>query len=93
MAQSERSIASVKLSTDQPTELSFADLYTWIIWQFPRPKGIGMCGAVRPPIPKHTWYPAVIIRQEQRVFIHGQVDREFKSPDAAAKWLDSNNGK
>lgn len=78
------------LHKDQPTDLSFKDLFTWIIWQFPKPKGNGMCGAVRPPIAKHTWYPALIKQREKRVQVHGHLDQEFTSAKAAADWIENN---
>jgi hypothetical protein len=89
-SQPEHSSSIDVLKKDRPTDLTFNDLFTWIIWQFPRPKGAGMCGAVRPPIAKHTWYPALIKQQEKRVLVHGHLDQEFPSAKAAAEWLDSN---
>ncbi len=78
------------LKLDRPTELSFGELYTWIIWQFPKPKGDGMCGAVRPPIAKHTWYPALIRQEEKIVSVHGHLKQEFSSAKEAADWMDKN---
>lgn len=90
MAGKKRFVASINLREDRPTDLSFADLHTWVIWQFPRLKGAGMCGAVRPPLPNHTWYPALIKQHEKRVLVHGHVPKEFPTPKAAAEWLESN---
>lgn len=85
-----RTIGSITLKKDRPTKLTFADLYTWVIWQFPRPRGAAMCGAVKPPDASHTWYPALIRQHEKRVIVHGHIDLEFPTPNAAAEWLESN---
>lgn len=75
--------------TDRPTEVTLRDLYTWVIWQFPRPKGTGLCGAVRPPIANHTWFPALIRSRDGRVLIYGHIDQDFARPQEAADWLES----
>lgn len=75
------------IKLDQPTELTFADLHTWVIWQYPRQIGKGLCGAVRPPVPEHGWLPAVIRLKEKVVQIHGHIDQSFDSPNAAADWV------
>ncbi|MGD2048565.1 MAG: hypothetical protein PVH03_03680 [Chloroflexota bacterium] len=49
-----------------------------------------MCGAVKPPDASHTWYPALIRQHEKRVIVHGHIDVEFPTPNAAAEWLESN---
>ncbi len=90
MEGKERNVGEIMLRTDRPTELTFSDLYKWIIWQFPRRKGTGLCGAVHPPLANHTWYPAVIKFREKRVLVHGHIDKEFASPNAAAEWLETN---
>jgi hypothetical protein len=85
-----RKIGSIKLRKDRPTKLTFADLHTWVIWQFPRPKGASMCGAVKPPIASHNWFPALIRQHDNQVLVHGHIDLEFSTPNAAAEWLESN---
>jgi hypothetical protein len=89
MSEQEQLVASVAIRTDRPTQLSFSQLYNWVIWQFPRLKGAGLCGAVRPPIANHGWYPALIRQQDKRVIVHGHLDREFTTPSDAADWLAS----
>jgi hypothetical protein len=80
-------VESIEFRADGPTELTLDDLYTWVVWQFPRPRQSGLCGAVRPPIANHTWMPAVINRHDKRVFVHGHLNHEFATPAAAAEWL------
>ena len=89
MPEKKRVVASVTLRHDRPTEVTFEQLYSWVIWQFPRRKTGGMCGATRPPIPDHTWFPALIKQSERRVIIHGHIDEEFSTPEAAAEWVES----
>lgn len=84
-----RRIATLTLQNDRPTECGFKDLYTWVIWQFPKPKGTGLCGAVRPPIANHGWFPAQIKLRDRKVIVHGHLSREFDSPHAAADWLEN----
>lgn len=85
-----RTIGSITLRKDRPTNLTFADLFTWVIWQFPRLKGGAMCGAVKPPIANHTWYPALIKQHEKKVRVHGHLGVEFTTPNEAADWLEKN---
>jgi hypothetical protein len=87
MADLEKKVDEIMIKLDQPTELSFSDLHTWVIWQYPRPVGKGLCGAVRPPLPEHGWLPAVIRLKEKIVQIHGHVGQQFDSPNAAADWV------
>jgi hypothetical protein len=89
MSSKHRQVELVRIRSDRPTSLTLGDLYTWVIWQFPRPKDSGLCGAVRPPIANHTWYPAWISRRDTRVILYGHLDREFSDPSEAAEWLDS----
>jgi len=86
-----RIVAEITIRTDRPTELTFADLYTWVIWQYPRRKGSGLCGAVRPSLANHSWFPALIKHHDKRVVIHGHIEREFLTPNAAADWLENND--
>jgi hypothetical protein len=84
-----RLVESLELRLDGPTELSLDDLYTWVVWQFPRLRGKGLCGAVRPPIANHCWYPALISRHDERVSVYGHVEQEFATPAEAAAWLEN----
>lgn len=53
-------VAGVSLSSEIPTRLTYGELYSWVIWQYPRPQNGGLCGAVHPPTPQHGWIPAII---------------------------------
>jgi hypothetical protein len=89
MKATRRQVESLELRLDGPTELSLEDLYTWVVWQFPRPRRSGLCGAVRPPIPNHGWFPALISRRDQGVSVFAHVEQEFATPDQAAAWLEN----
>lgn len=90
MAANQRKVATIPLYTDRPTSLNFQDLYNWVVWQFPRRMSDGYCGAVRPPIPHHDWYPALIQQQEKRVQVYAHLKRSFDSPEAAAEHIHQN---
>jgi hypothetical protein len=81
------SIDEVTLDTAAPTELPLQALFTWVIWQFPRKQGGGLLGAVRPPTAKHGWFPAIIHNKSKTVLVHGQVERPFSTPEAAADYF------
>jgi len=87
MSSQERTIANLRIKEDSPTDLSFDDLYRWIIWQFPRKRGKWLCGAIRPPIANHCWLPALINPSDNIVQVHGHTDQKFDSPDEALSWL------
>lgn len=89
MTQKYHVIADVKLRVNRPTRLTFEDLYTWTIWQFPRRKTGGLLGAVRPPIAEHGWYPAVIQVSEKQALVHGHLEQVFDSPEDAVEHLNS----
>ncbi len=89
MSSTGQEVASVNLKTNEPTELKAADLYTWIIWQYPRKLKQGLCGAVRPPLVGHGWYPAEIIQARKTILVHGEVFKPFETPSEAADWLSS----
>lgn len=86
--EKQRKIANIVLRREGPTELTFKELFAWVIWQFPRPKKAGLCGAVRPPIPDHGWFPAVIKPKEKRVLVHAHIEEPFPSPEAAVEYFD-----
>jgi hypothetical protein len=87
MSSQKRTVADLSINADRPTDLSFDHLYTWVIWQFPRKRGKWLCGAIRPPIAKHSWLPALIKPVENIVQVHGYADRNFDSPNEALEWL------
>jgi hypothetical protein len=64
-------------------------LYTWVIWQFPRRKKEAFCGAVRPTIAGHSWFPALIQPDRRHVHVYGHLSKQFTTPEAAAKHLES----
>ena len=78
-------VHNIKLNINQPTDLSFNQLYDWVIWQFPTQTEDGLSGAVRPPIVDATWYPALIQPKEKRVQIYGHLNTLFNTPEKAAK--------
>jgi hypothetical protein len=87
MSGQEIIIANLAINVDRPTDLSFDDLYTWVIWQFPRKRGKWLCGAIRPPIANHQWLPALIDPIECIVKVHGDAKQQFDTPDEALNWL------
>lgn len=88
--QSEFKVDNITLSKKQPTKLTYDELYTWVIWQFPKLKGDGLCGAVRPPIPDHHWYPAIIYLKEKKVDVYAHVGDEYDSPETASEHFNQN---
>ena len=84
-------IANVNLNKERPTQVTFDQLYNWIIWQFPRPKEAGLCGAVHPPIPFHSWYPAIIQADKQNVQVFAHLDDNFSTPENAADYFGQGN--
>ena len=88
MSATEKKTGHIMLKKHRPTNLSFEDLHTWTIWQYPRKVPGGLCGAVHPPIPEHGWFPAVINVKEKKVQVHGNLDQPFPTPEEAAKFLE-----
>jgi phosphoglycolate phosphatase-like HAD superfamily hydrolase len=80
-------VADVTLKSDAPTLLTFEQLRTWVIWQYPRRRAGGLCGAVHPPLAQFAWLPAIVRPKERQVEVHAHVGREFDTPRAAADWL------
>jgi hypothetical protein len=78
---------NIQFHPDRPTKVSFSQLKSWVIWQFPRQQGDSLYGAVRPPIAEHTWYPALIAPQRQQAVVYAHLDEPFDSPETAADWL------
>jgi hypothetical protein len=71
-----------------PTAVPLEQLYTWVIWQFPRPRAGGYSGAVHPAEPEHGWYPAVVDTTAGKVLVYANVKERFPTPEGAAKHLD-----
>jgi len=78
-------VHNINLDSNQPTPLTFSQLYDWVIWQFPAQTEDGLSGAVRPPIADATWWPALILPKEKRVQIFGHLNTSFNTPEKAAK--------
>ena len=80
-------IDEIPFSQDKPTELTFQELHTWVIWQFPRNHGKVLHGAVHPPLARHGWLPAIIEPQLKRVPVYAHLETRFATPEAAAEAL------
>jgi len=87
--QAHHTVAGISLRNDGPTRMAYDDLYTWVIWQFPRPQNGGLCGAVHPPVPQHGWIPAVIYTGKKHLDIYAHLDKQFPTPELAADYLHS----
>lgn len=85
--------AGIDLDAKKPTTLTFGELYTWVIWQFPRKKDGGLCGAVHPPTANQGWFPAIIHNKDKRVLVHAHLNESFTTPEAAVEYLNQNNGR
>jgi len=85
MQSDETIVANVALSNHHASRLTFHDLETWVIWQFPRKKDSGLVGAVRPSLPEHGWYPAIIYPKEKRVQVYGHLNTLYNSPEEASE--------
>ncbi len=81
-------IDDITFDPAEPTAVPVAQLYTWVVWQFPRAREGGFSGAVHPPEAGHGWYPALINTENDQVFIYGHIKERFPTPEAAAKYLD-----
>ena len=88
MAEKTKKIANIDLNTAQSTDLTFSDLRTWVIWQFPQNiDENSLCGAVRPPIAEHSWYAASIQYQLEKIKVYGHLKETFDTPETAAEYL------
>jgi len=87
MSDKENVVAGVKLRRDAPTVLTFREIFTWIIWQFPRRKAGGLLGAVRAPESDRGWMPAILHAKERRAVVHAHLPEVFDSPEAAVEHL------
>jgi len=77
-------VHNVEIDTTEPTSLSFEQLFDWVIWQYSQETVNGLSGAVRPPIPGASWYPALILPKEKRAQIYGHLDTCYDTPEKAA---------
>jgi phosphoglycolate phosphatase-like HAD superfamily hydrolase len=90
MTEKEDHITVAGITFDSnPTVVSLDELYSWVIWQYPRRKGKGYYGAVRPSDPQWGWLPAVVLADQRRVLVFAHVGELFTTPESAAKYLDS----
>jgi hypothetical protein len=80
-------IGGIPFAKQQPTELSFAALETWVIWQFTRKQGGGLCGSVHPSIAGHGWYPALIFPKEKRALVYAHQGATHATPEEASDSL------
>ncbi|HRQ39971.1 MAG TPA: hypothetical protein PLD25_18840 [Chloroflexota bacterium] len=89
MAQTEaqQTVAGIAFSNETPTRLAYEELYTWVIWQFPRPQNGGLIGAVHPPTPQHGWIPAVIFGGKKHVEIYAHLNERYPTPESAAEYF------
>lgn len=85
--QNTTQIHGIRLQLEQPTSLTFDQLYDWVIWQFSHAQKGALSGAVRPPVSDASWYPALIHPKEKRVQVYGHLDTSYATPEAAAKRL------
>ena len=78
-------IANLTLSQEEPTIVSREALHRWVIWQFPRRFGEGLCAALRPPLPSYGWIPAVV--QKDEIHVQAHLAEPFMSPEDAVAFL------
>ena len=83
-SRARKTIDGIKFNGNKPTELPMSDLYTWVIWQFPRFEGEKLCGAVHPPIKEFGWMPAAISSRSRRIEVHAHLEGTFATPEEAA---------
>ena len=84
-----RTVANVILNQQEPTSLSRATLFQWIVWQYPRARAGGLCGAVKPPVADHGWYPAILHLETAEVQVFAHLDDHYDSPESAVDYFDT----
>jgi hypothetical protein len=87
MSEQAKLIDNIEFEQEQPTTLSFKQLYQWVIWQFPHPMQNGLSGAVRPPEADANWVPAVIFPKQKRVQVYAHLDSSHATPEEAAEYI------
>jgi phosphoglycolate phosphatase-like HAD superfamily hydrolase len=70
------------------TTVSRAQLFNWVVWQFPRLKRGEYCAAVRAPHGDRGWLPALIAADEDHVRVYAGLKTDFPTPEAAVNYLD-----
>jgi hypothetical protein len=93
MNQTERIIGGVTLHTDRPTRLPMRDLFAWVIWQFPRPREDGFCGAVHYPAPGQGWLPAIVCADKGAVHVYGHLTTTYDTPETAVEYFSTEKEK
>lgn len=89
MTEKEELITVAGIDFDSnPTVVPLDELFSWVIWQYPRRKGKGYYGAVRPSDPQWGWLPAIVLADQRRVLVFAHVGELFTTPETAAKYLD-----
>lgn len=81
-------IDGIIFDTAQPTTLTREALFNWVIWQFPRVRQGKHSGAIRPSLPGHGWYPALLDPECREIVVYAHVKEAFPSPEAAARYLE-----
>lgn len=80
-------IANIPFQRSSPTRLPMRDLSNWVIWQFPHVKGGSFLGAVHPPLPGPTWYPALIQKGGKQIQVFAHLGMHFATPEEALSYL------
>ncbi len=79
---------AIAFLSDQPTLLTFQELYSWVIWQFPQQLSEDwLHGAVKSSLPQTEWLPAAINHKEQRTRVYAHLSKTFTTPEEAANYL------
>ena len=87
MSEQKKQTDAIEFDQNQPTTLTFKQLYQWVIWQFPHPVENGLTGAVHPPEPDTNWVPAVIFPKQKRVRVYAHLDSSHATPEEAAECI------
>lgn len=87
MEKKGRQIDGISFHPNTPTQMTFADLYAWVIWQFPLPASHGHCGAVRSSEPEVGWIPALVFYEQSSILVYAHLEEQFSGPEEAARWL------
>lgn len=81
-------VANLTFKNDVATEFTLQDLFSWVVWQFPKiVADKDLCAAVHPPIAEYGWLPATINLETEAVTVYGHVKRPFPTPETAAQSL------
>ena len=80
-------VGSLEIDLEQPTQLTFADLDDWVLWQFPGTRGHWLTGAAHPPIAQYGWIPARLEPVKGHVILYAHCCPPLKTPEEAAEWM------